>query len=59
MVKWDKQYQDNDMRKSELINIIEHSINLLSLEELEALYYDMLTKDYIQEISYSDNQKGD
>ena len=57
MVKWDKQYQDNDMRKSELINIIEHSINLLSLEELEALYYDMLTKDYIQEISYSDNQK--
>ncbi len=40
---------DNDYRKEELIRLIEHSVNSLSLPELEALYYDMLTKDYIRE----------
>ncbi len=40
---------DPEIRREELIKIIEHSLTLLSLEELEALYYDMLTKDYIKE----------
>lgn len=43
---------DPDIRKEELIRIIERSIAELSLEQLEALYYDMLTKDYIKERTY-------
>ncbi len=39
--------QDEDLRREELLHTIEHSIQQLSLPELEALYYDMLTKDYI------------
>ena len=39
---------DPVIRKEELIRIIEPSIMELSLEQLEALYYDMLTKDYIK-----------
>ena len=31
-----------------MIRQIEHSVAHLSLPELEALYYDMLTKDYIR-----------
>jgi len=40
--------QDEDLRRNELIRKIEHSVENLSLPELEALYYDMLTKDYIR-----------
>ncbi|MCH5177281.1 MAG: hypothetical protein J1F25_04585 [Prevotellaceae bacterium] len=40
---------DPDLRREELIRIIGHSIEHLSVSELEALYYDMLTKDYIVE----------
>lgn len=40
--------QDDDQRRDELIRLIEHSVEHLKLQELEALYYDMLTKDYIR-----------
>lgn len=40
---------DPEIRREELIRIIEHSLTELTLEELEAIYYDMLTKDYIKE----------
>ena len=40
--------QDADLRRNELIRKIEHSVENLTLPELEALYYDMLTKDYIR-----------
>lgn len=39
---------DDDMRREELVRTLEHSIERLSLPELEALYYDMLTKDYLR-----------
>ncbi len=48
MVDWEHKNSDEEMRRSELINNIEHSLELMSVEELEALYYDMLTKDYIK-----------
>ena len=41
--------QSDDYRREELIRLIEHSIAQLTLPELEALYYDMLTKNYINE----------
>lgn len=34
--------------REELIRIIGHSLEQLNEKELEALYYDMLTKDYIR-----------
>ena len=40
---------ENDTRRAELIRVLEHSIERLSLPELEALYYDLLAKDYIRE----------
>ena len=36
-------------RLDELIRIIEHSVEKLTLAELEALYYDMTTKSYIND----------
>ncbi len=39
--------QHNEFRRDELIRIIEHSVEKLTLQELEALYYDMTTKNYI------------
>jgi len=41
------QNSGGDSRREELIRTLEHSIERLSLQELEALYYDMLTKGYI------------
>lgn len=41
--------QSDDFRRDEIIRLIEHSLGKLTLPELEALYYDMLTKDYIRE----------
>ena len=41
--------QSDDYRREELIRIIGHSIEKLTLQELEALYYDMSTKNYINE----------
>lgn len=39
---------DDEYRREELIRTVEHTVERLSLPELEALYYDMLTKDYIK-----------
>lgn len=41
--------QSDDFRREELIRVIEHSVENLILQELEALYYDMSTKNYINE----------
>ena len=41
--------QSDDYRREELIRIIEHSVENMTLQELEALYYDMSTKNYINE----------
>jgi hypothetical protein len=41
--------QSDDFRREELLRIIEHSVETLTLQELEALYYDMSTKNYINE----------
>lgn len=40
---------DDEQRRDELIRKIEHSVERLKLQELEALYYDMLTKDYMKD----------
>ena len=40
---------ENDTRRAELIRVLEHSIERLSLAELAALYYDLVAKDYIRE----------
>ena len=45
--------QSDDYRREELIRKIEHSLQGLTLAELEALYYDMSTKNYINEWSKS------
>ena len=39
--------QSDEYRRDELIRIIERTIEKLTLAELEALYYDMSTKNYI------------
>lgn len=39
--------QSEELRRDELIRLIEHSVEKLTLPELEAVYYDMLTKGYI------------
>ena len=39
---------NDESRREELIRMIEHSIQQLSVGELEALYYDMVAKDYIK-----------
>ena len=41
--------QSEDYRRDELIRKIEHSLENLTLQELEALYYDMSTKNYIND----------
>lgn len=42
-------YQSDDYRREELIHIIEHSVEKLTSAELEALYYDMETKNFIND----------
>ena len=39
----------DEYRREELIRMIEHSVEKLTVQELEALYYDMITKSYINE----------
>ena len=39
---------NDESRREELIRMIEHSVQQLSLGELEALYYDMVAKEYIK-----------
>ena len=41
--------QSDDYRHEELIRIIEHSVEKLTLQELEALDYDMSTKNYFND----------
>ena len=41
--------QSDDFRREELIRVIEHSVENLTVQELEALYYDMSTKNYIND----------
>ena len=41
--------QSDEYRREELIRVIEHSLEKLTLQELEALYYDMTTKSYIND----------
>ena len=41
--------QSDDLMREELIRVIEHSVERLTLQELEALYYDMTTKSYIND----------
>ena len=41
--------QSEDYRRDELIRMIEHSVEIMTLAELEALYYDMITKSYIND----------
>ena len=41
--------QSEEYRREELIRKIETSVEKLTLQELEALYYDMSTKNYIND----------
>ena len=41
---------DEESRREELIRTIEHSVEKLTLGELEALYYDLVAKDYIRNL---------
>ena len=41
--------QSDDFRRDDLIRKIERSLTNLTLQELEALYYDMSTKNYIND----------
>lgn len=41
--------QDEEFRRDELIRLIERSVERLTLPELEALYYDMVTKSFIND----------
>ena len=41
--------QSEEYRREELIRVIEHSVEKLTLQKLEALYYDMSTKNYIND----------
>ena len=41
--------QSEEFRRDELIRMIEHSVEKLTLPELEALYYDMTTKSFIND----------
>ena len=49
MAYMDKFSKSEDFRRDELIRIIEHSVENLTLQELEALYYDMTTKNFIND----------
>lgn len=49
---FNKSYNSSDeYRREELIRRIEHALSNLTLDELEALHYDMITKTYINETS--------
>jgi len=49
MAYFERFTQSGDGRRDELIRIIEHSVEKLTLQELEALYYDMTTKNFIND----------
>lgn len=39
----------DEFRRDELVRKIEHALQELTLGELEALYYDMISKDYLRD----------
>ena len=41
--------QSDEFRREELVRQIERAVESLSLQELEALYYDMSAKNYIDD----------
>lgn len=41
--------QDDEMKREELLRVIDQALQKLTLQELEALYYDMSTKNYIND----------
>jgi hypothetical protein len=45
----DFELNTGEYRRDELISLIERSLRKLTLQELEALYYDMSTKNYIND----------
>ena len=48
---FNKSYNSShEYRREELIKRIEHALSSLTLDELEALHYDMITKNYINEM---------
>lgn len=49
MAYTDRFEQAEEYRREELVRRIEHSVENLTLQELEVLYYDMSTKNYINE----------
>lgn len=53
MAKFQRFEKDQELRREELIRNIEYSISQLSVAELESLYYDMMTKQYMGK-----NQEG-
>mgnify|MGYP003358698279 FL=1 len=40
---------NDDFRRDELVRKIEHALQELTLGELDALYYDMISKDYLRD----------
>ena len=46
---FNKKYGSSEDHREELIRQIEAAVNNLTLEELEALHYDMMTKNYIND----------
>lgn len=44
----DRLSDDNDYKREELIKKIEHALGQMTLKELEALSYDMFTKDILK-----------
>ncbi len=49
MAYTDRFNNSDDYRREELIRIIERSVEKLTLQELETLYYDMSTRNYIND----------
>ena len=45
----DRYSNSEEYRRDELLRTIEHALKRLTLSELEALYYDMSTKNYIND----------
>ena len=47
--RWAERGQSEEYRREELIRKIEHAVESLTLQELEALYYDLSTKNNIND----------
>ena len=42
-------HSSDEFRRNELVRKIEHALQERTLGELEALYYDMISKDYLRD----------